>query len=84
MTVKEFIKKNQSLFDNAKHISAIYYEGGTDWENVDKVDDFYNVSDFLNNSELTNEILCQFTRISIAYFDGAEYSVLVEISSESF
>ena len=84
MTVKEFIKKNQSLFDNAKYISAIFYEGGTDWENVERVDDFYNTSDFLNNSELANEILSQFTRISVTYFDGEEYSILVETSSESF
>lgn len=84
MTVKEFIKKNKSLFDNAKYISAIYYEDGIEWENVDRIDDFYNTSDFLNNSEAVNEILCRFTRISISYFDGEEYSILVETSSEGF
>ena len=84
MTVKEFIKKNRPLFDNAKNISAVYYEGGTDWENVDRVDDFYNTSDFLNNSEATNEILSRFVRISVTYFDGEEYSILVETSSEAF
>lgn len=84
MTVKEFIKKNRPLFDNAKYISAVYYESGTDWENVDRVDEFYNTSDFLNNSEAANEILSSFTRISVTYFDGEEYSILVESSNEAF
>ena len=84
MTVKEFIKKNQSLFDNAEHIFAIFYEEGTEWEDVYRVDNFYNTSDFLNNSELANEILCAFTRISITYFDGTKYSVLVETSNVMF
>ena len=84
MTVKEFVKKNQALFNNAKYISAVYYEGGTDWESVDRVDDFYNTSDFLNNSEAATEILSRFVRISVTYFDGEEYSILVETSSETF
>lgn len=84
MTVKEFIKKNQALFDNAKDISAVYYEGGTDWESVDRVNGFYNTSDFLNNCEAATEILSSFVRISVTCFDGEEYSILVETSSEAF
>lgn len=50
-TMKKFVEENKAFLKKASHISVIYLEDD-DNTTAYRNDDFYNLSDFCNNSDI--------------------------------